>query len=392
VRSLRAKQWLDDKLGSLLIGLLKPMAMLLGLILRRDHTLELRGDIVVIKLLGGGSLVLALPALSALKAAHPDRRLSLVCTGGTRAFAETLGVFDDFIVIDDGGALGLIRSGLRALGRCWRVDTVIDLEVHSRLTTVFGCLSCARNRIGFYLDTAFWRRGVATHLFFYNRASAGHVHYEQIARALGAEIAPIDTVSTAYRTTNGLPERRDCPNGASDTGRTIGLGCFCSDLSLERMLNAEDWGRILAARLGPGPVTLTLFGAKQDKQAADHFITSLSAALPDATFVNACGAHDLGGSIRLLDTMDTFYSIDSGLLHIARLIGVETVSFWGPTDPATLLLPKVAGAPEQVSYARIACSPCVHLTEIPPCRGNNICMRAHLDPTLAEKPPIWVIS
>ena len=89
--------------------------------------------------------------------------------------------------------------------------------------------------------------------------------------------------------------------------------------------------------------------------------------------------------------MEKFYSIDSGLLHIARLVGVETVSFWGPTDPATLLLPKLDGVTEEVNYSRIACSPCVHLTEIPPCRGNNICMRAHLDRTLAEEPPIWVI-
>lgn len=390
MKSLRAKQWIDDKTGSLLIAILKPMAMLLGLILRRDHVLDLRGDIVVIKLLGGGSLILALPALSALKAAHPDRHLTLVCTPGTRAFAETLGVFDSLIVIDDSGATALLCSGLRALRRCWRVDTVIDLEVHSRLTTVFGCLTCARNRIGFYLDTAFWRRGVATHLFFYNRASASHVHYEQIARVLGASIPAIDRVQSGYRTANGLPERREA-KPAGREAREIGLGCFCSDLSLERMLSAEDWGRVLAKRFGKTPVTLHLFGGPQDRRPADHFIESLSEALPQAAFVNACGAHDLVGSIRLLDRMDAFYSIDSGLLHIARLIGVDTVSFWGPTDPATLLLPPVNGATEEVNYGRIACSPCVHLTEIPPCRGNNICMRAHLDPGLAEEPPIWVI-
>ncbi|SDG34539.1 glycosyltransferase family 9 protein [Thalassobaculum litoreum] len=362
MKSLRAKQWVDDKLGSLLIALLKPMALALGFLLRRDHALEVRGDIVVIKLLGGGSLVLAMPALLALRRAHPARRLSLLCTRGTRAFAETLGVFDDYIVVEDSGVRSLIVSGLRALRHCWRVDTVIDLEVHSRLSTVFGCLTCARNRIGFYLDTAFWRRGVATHLFFYNRASASHVHYEQIARALGGTIAPIAEVRAAYRAANGLPAARSPQNPAT----RIGLGCFCSDLSVERMLSAEEWARILSQRLGDAKVTVHLFGGKQDRPAADRFIT-------------------------LLDTMDRLYSIDSGLLHIARLIGVETVSFWGPTDPQTLLLPLPAGSTDEVHYSRLACSPCVHLTEVPPCRGNNICMHAHLDPGLADEPPIWVI-
>ncbi|WPZ32639.1 glycosyltransferase family 9 protein [Thalassobaculum sp. OXR-137] len=385
--SLRAKQWIDDKLGSLLIAILKPMALALGFLLRRDHGLSVQGDIVVIKLLGGGSLVLALPALLSLRRAHPSRRLSLVCTRGTKAFAETLGVFDDYIVVDDGGARALLVSGLRALTRCWRVDTVIDLEVHSRLSTVFGCLTCARNRIGFYLDTAFWRRGVATHLFFYNRASASHVHYEQIARALGGTIAPMAEVRAAYRTANGLPAARSPQSPAT----RIGLGCFCSDLSVERMLSAQEWARILAGRLGEEKVTLHLFGGKQDRPAADRFIALLSQALPTAEFVNECGAHDLTGSLRLLDRMDRFYSIDSGLLHIARLIGVETVSFWGPTDPQTLLLPLPEGSTDEVHYSRLACSPCVHLTEVPPCRGNNICMHAHLDPSLADEPPIWVI-
>lgn len=387
MKSLRAKQWIDDKLGSLLIAILKPMALALGFLLRRDHGLSVQGDIVVIKLLGGGSLVLALPALLALRRAHPSRRLSLVCTRGTKAFAETLGVFDDYIVVDDGGARALLVSGLQALMRCWRVDTVIDLEVHSRLSTVFGCLTCARNRIGFYLDTAFWRRGVATHLFFYNRASASHVHYEQIARALGGTIAPMVEVRAAYRAANNLPAQRSPQSPAV----RIGLGCFCSDLSVERMLSAEEWARILAGRLGDKKVTLHLFGGKQDRPAAERFIELLSQALPTAEFVNECGAHDLTGSLRLLDEMDRFYSIDSGLLHIARLIGVEPVSFWGPTDPRTLLLPLPEGSTDEVQYSRLACSPCVHLTEVPPCRGNNICMHAHLDPSLADEPPIWVI-
>lgn len=387
MRSLRAKQWIDDKLGSLLIAILKPMALALGFLLRRDHALSVQGDIVVIKLLGGGSLVLALPALLSLRRAHPSRRLSLVCTRGTKAFAETLGVFDDYIVVDDSGVRALVVSGLRALRRCWRVDTVIDLEVHSRLSTVFGCLTCARNRIGFYLDTAFWRRGVATHLFFYNRASASHVHYEQIARALGGTIAPMDEVRAAYRAANGLPATRSPQRPAT----RIGLGCFCSDLSVERMLTADEWARILADRLGDARVTVHLFGGKQDRPAAERFIALLSQALPTAEFVNECGAHDLTGSLRLLDEMDRFYSIDSGLLHIARLIGVETVSFWGPTDPQTLLLPLPAGSTDEVQYSRLTCSPCVHLTEVPPCRGNNICMHAHLDPSLADEPPIWVI-
>jgi ADP-heptose:LPS heptosyltransferase len=69
-------------------------------------------------------------------------------------------------------------------------------------------------------------------------------------------------------------------------------------------------------------------------------------------------------------------TIDSGPLHIARKLGLPTVSVWGPTNPGNYL--KIHPGEEKrhlYHYEPVACSPCVHHFETLPCGGNNICMQ-----------------
>jgi ADP-heptose:LPS heptosyltransferase len=327
--NLRTKQRVDLALGIVLTAVLKPMARLLGRMLRRDHTLQVNGDITVIKMLGGGSIVLALPALLGLRRRYPDRRLTLICTGATQAFAETLGVFDDFIRIDDRSIPRLMSSSVAALASTWRKDTIIDLEVNSRLTTIFSLLTCARNRICFYVETSYWRKGLATHLFFFNRAGPAPRFYEQIATALDATIPPVAECRAHFRRQNRvddrLPARVEADDGSGD--QRIGLGCFCSDLALERMFSAGEWVDVLRRSDIADGAQISLYGGPGDREKAAGYREALAAALPAMRVQNLAGQLSLGESIRAIAEMDRFWSIDSGLLHIARLLGVPTTSF-----------------------------------------------------------------
>src|SRR5262249_3350125 len=152
---------------------LQPTAQILRPILRRHHTLKLRDRVAVIKMMGGGSLIIAYPALLALRKRYPHVRFICIGTPAARPFAELRDLFDAFVDIIDHRCLWkLTLSSATALIRCARVDTIIDLEIYSRLTTVFSALTLARNRIGFYLDVAFWREGIASPLFYFNRSTS----------------------------------------------------------------------------------------------------------------------------------------------------------------------------------------------------------------------------
>src|SRR6058998_2364911 len=134
---VEAKQRLDRLLGWPLLLALRPPAQALGFIMRRRHSLEPSGELVFIKMLGGGSLLLSLPALLGLRRRHPSLPLTLVCGSQVAPFAELIGVFNHVECIRDQQGLGaLLATGTRALGSLVRrrVDTVVDFEIYSVLS------------------------------------------------------------------------------------------------------------------------------------------------------------------------------------------------------------------------------------------------------------------
>lgn len=369
--NLERKKSIDLWVGGLALFLLKPIVAGLGSALHRDHDLAVRGDVVVMKLQGGGSLVLALPALLGIKRRYPERRLVLVCTPGVEAFARRLGVFDAYRVIDDRDGPRLVLSAVRCLAASWRADTFIDFEVYSRLSCVFSALTMARNRIGFYLESTFWRERLHTHLIYFGRHAGVHHYYERVAELLDAQPVGMDQVAEAVRAQLPAPD----PASQAAGEPYLCLGTTCSEFGRERMLTPEMWRQVLAERLPSlGVGRVVLLGAAGDRDFAERVAGVLRPDHPRVTFDVRCGDLSLGQSVGLLAGAAHYFGIDSGLLHFARLLGVTTLSYWGPTSPVTRLK-QVPGLREEVVYRPLACSPCVHSAEVPPCRGDNQCIQ-----------------
>jgi ADP-heptose:LPS heptosyltransferase len=387
---LRTKLIADYYIGGLLHVVLKPAAILLGKVLRRKHSLHPCGTLTVVKMLGGGSLAIAYPSFLALKRMPGLRRFQIVTTPAIEPFARALGIFDEILVIRDDSVIALLVDGLGALRRLFRTDAIVDLEIYSRLTTVFSLLTCARNRIGFYTDSSYWRRRISSHLLFCNFSNGIYLSYDQIATLFGAALPDADDCRATFR-------RSLAPQAAPGPGkRTIAVAPCCSDLSPERMLRQDEWLGILrssvAAAAQSASVEIHLLGARKDRPYLESLGSLLAPAIQGAAVFNHAGELSLVESIRILGSVDVLLCIDSALLHYARLLGVRTISYWGPTDPRTLLRPW-PGSADEIHYRKISCSPCVHLAQQPPCGGNNLCMRLAADPNRHEDPnPIWIIA
>jgi ADP-heptose:LPS heptosyltransferase len=368
--NLNLKKQIDFWIGNLLLFFLKPIVRFLGVILSRNHDPAPKGDIAFIKLLGGGSLVIALPALLAIKKKYSKNKLILVTTPAIKPFAQTLNIFDEYVILEDKKIFSLIFSSLHSLWRLWRIDTVIDYEVHSRLTTLFSLFTCARNRIGFYRDDVRDRQFFSTHTIFFNLFYGSWYFYESISRLLGCEIPKDEEVRNYFQ--SQLKAKKDSSD--SDVIR-IGIGHGCSDLSPERMLGKEEWFKHFSRYLELNKkYQINFLGGPKEKKFGDELIAYLSPFFPQHEFINHCGKMKLGESIELLSTMNEFWGIDSALLHYARLLGIKSISYFGPTMPQSLIKPYFFQV-EEIHYQQVACSPCVHATEIPPCHGHNICIK-----------------
>jgi ADP-heptose:LPS heptosyltransferase len=341
-------------------------------------------------MLGGGSLAIAYPSLLALKRLPGLRKLRIVTTPAIEPFARSLCVFDEILVIRDSNPFSILADSASAIRRLFRTDAVVDLEIYSRLTTVFALLTCAKNRVGFYTDRSFWRRRISSHLLFCNFSNGIYNSYDQVAVLFGAALPGADDCRAAFASAASLPER------AAWGSAVIAVAPCCSDLSPERMLRPDEWSRIVRARIAGLPATAAaqvhLLGGPGDRGHLDALRAVLVSDAPGLPVFNHSGEFTLEQSIRFLSSAAVLLCIDSSLLHFARLSGVPTVSFWGPTDPRTLLRPW-PGSADEVHYRKISCSPCVHLAQQPPCGGNNLCMRLAADPARNEDPnPAWVIA
>ena len=366
------KQRLDRLLGAWLLVVLRPLAQLAGKLMRRDHASAPRGEIVFVKLMGGGSLLIALPALLGVRRRFPDRTLTLVCGSPVAPFAELIGIFDRIERVEDrGGVLALIASAARILAALVRrrVDTIVDLEVYSQLTTVFSLLTLARNRIGFYVESTYWRRNVQTHLVFFNRARGVFHFYAAAVRLLGAHPATRAEVRAhLLERVGGAPSH--------EAGEYLAVGAGCSDFASVRLLAPAEWRAYAQARRAELAGKRWVFlGAAADRATSEEVASALSGVFgADFAFENLCGELTLAESLARIAGARRFLGIDSALIHAARALGVPSASFFGPTDPATLLEP-VEGYTEEVHYRPPICSPCLHVAQVPPCKGQNVCMR-----------------
>ncbi|MCE5216640.1 hypothetical protein LLH03_06365, partial [bacterium] len=188
---LQQQRRMDTLIGAPLCGLLNALARVLGAILRRDHSLKTPPRrILVIKLVGLGSIIHATHLLQALRERYPDSHLAFLCFRSTRPLVERLPQIDEVLTLDDSTYGRLLTTVLGWLLHVWRhpYQLVIDLEVHSKFSTILSTLTCARDRAGFYLITTRFRQGIYTHLVYENRLRHTQEAYRQLGRALGLTV------------------------------------------------------------------------------------------------------------------------------------------------------------------------------------------------------------
>jgi ADP-heptose:LPS heptosyltransferase len=254
---------------------------------------------------------------------------------------------------------------------------------------VFSLITCARNRVGFFTHISFWRRGISTHLLFCNVSNGIYYFYDQVAEIFGTAPVGEQECTATFR-------RQLAANPANDGQTHLAIAPTCSGLSRERMLEPSEWLDILAKRLEKYPgetVQIHLFGGPSDTVLLDELRDLLLGRLgPRVVVSNHAGKTKLTESVRMLSGMTEVLCIDSALLHFSRLLGLHTISYWGPTDPRVLARPR-AGNIDEIHYVKLPCSPCIHVSNQPPCKGNNICMRLAANPaaTVPLNPP-WVLQ
>lgn len=358
---LKIKQKIDQFVGGLLVGTHILPVRVLGKLLRINHKIDKSPqNIIFIKMLGFGSLLLASDAILALKNRYPNSKISLIGGKGVKEGAELMQLFDHVLIIDDSSFFQMIKSTIKVVLWCLKKKNkwCFDLEVYSRLTTILSLYTFSHNRFGFEFEKVNFRNYLNTHNVYFNQFIPTEVNYNLMALRADAEVV------NRYR----------LPFKYSENPNVIFFNNTCSDLSLQRKLTMFQAAELIDKLRSICSYQIVLIGAPNDYSDNQQIIDLLK---NKDNVENWAGKKSFN---QLIETMAStgkcLITIDSAPLHIASRIHLPVLSIWGPTQPDSI-------APNWLRESKlykevnlkVSCSPCVHHTKELPCKGNNFCIK-----------------
>jgi ADP-heptose:LPS heptosyltransferase len=359
---LKLKQQIDLFFGYLFIVLNIIPAKILGMLLKRNHQVDNSPDVIVfIKMLGLGSVFMALDSIQSIKKRHANTKVVLICGRGVKPGVMPLGVFDEVVEINDRTFISLLRTSLNALIYCWRYKKIwiIDLEVYSKLSTIFSLWTLAQNRFGFYLNSVWFRFNLNTHNVFFNEFILLEENYKRMAEECGVN----EFVQYQYpiQVDNNVPKKY------------IAINNTCSELGKERLASSDLIQSVILWILNNTTWEVVLLGAPHDQNDNQKFIINNFDEIQQLKIHNIAGKFSFEAYYSFLYLeCKALVTIDTGPLHFARRLNVPTVSIWGPTHPKTRIQ---EDENNKVVFLNALCSPCVHMVDILPCGGDNFCMK-----------------
>lgn len=255
-----------------------------------------------------------------------DSQVEIVhfCMGSNLAAAEIIPGADKRVAID----LTRVAATLRVM-RAEKLDVMLDFSSWQRLTAFYSLMSGAKFTAGF--DTAGQYRGRGYDLRVRHREDVHEVeNFRGILRELGIPVGAAPAV--------------DLPAAArelSERGQVVFHPWASGQRSWLREWPEERWVE-LALGLDAGGTSFLVTGAPSDLARTEPLVARMREAGLDATaFVGSDGFVSLA---LMLEGAQLVVSVNTGVMHLAAIVGAPTVSIngpnrngrWGPVGPRAI--------------------------------------------------------
>ena len=308
-------------------------------------TLPPNAHILVVKLAGIGDLLLATPALSALRETYPQARIDLLVTPDSAGLLNGWGVLDNIIVLDKylfdypQQIFTRPRNLLRLLPtwRALRTGHYDAILLMHHLTLPFGRL---KYQLLAYATGAKWRVGLDNgHGWFLNV----HVKDEGFGAQHEAEynMAIAQAVGSAIRNTNlTVPltdeERRQArlfvygdAEAESVERPIIAMHPGSGGYSTARRWAPERFAQLADTLFHDVGGQLLLLGGPEEAELHQQVIRDMHSGMPVRSLA---GKGSIKVAAAVLELVDLFVGNDSALMHLATAVGAPTVAIFGLTN------------------------------------------------------------
>jgi ADP-heptose:LPS heptosyltransferase len=306
-------------------------------------------NIVVMKFFGMGSIVVASPALAALRDTYPGARIHFVTFESNRALLDILKITDENHFVDPSTPASFTRTTLavvRAL-RAARCDLAVDLEFFAKFPLTMSSLAGIPVKAGFYLQSEAWRRTLLDVSGIYNP----YFHTRDIFLSLSYLIATRDhyflrfaEFASRYRYPRIEPSdveraalrKKLAPRLEPGDPLFVINPNTSPDLAPEaRKWPVERYGQLADQLLREHPRARVAFiGARSERAYVDGVVAHVKSPRAFST----AGELSLRELLVLFAESSLVVSNDSGPMHLACLVEAPTVGLFFADSP-TLFAP-----------------------------------------------------
>ncbi|MBI3793822.1 MAG: glycosyltransferase family 9 protein [Nitrospinae bacterium] len=376
----------DFWLGRPLCVVLDLLAFLLSPFLRRSRNIK---NVLLMELSEAGSLIIGYSAIKRIKTALPEARLFFLIFQRHANGLKLLDAIDEknIITIRDSSAIAFLGDVLRAVWRMRKsgIDTVVDMELFSRASSILTFMSFAKNRAGFY---AYTNEGLYRGRLIHNYKVAYNPYKHMALNFMALVEAVLGDANDSPNLKLRLGVEKITPFSLADSKKRAENG-----LSLIKSKYPQLTKEHKIAILNPnaGELPIRAWGVKNFAETAKRILASgedrivvvmgLPDAMNDALFigqyvgsqrcVNLAGVtKSLGDVADICCAATLLLTNDSGPAQYASITPAQVVVLFGPETPA---LYSPLGERVHAVYSGLSCSPCVtaanHRNTV--CRDNK---------------------
>lgn len=316
-----------------------------------------------------GDIVMAMPAIAAVRAAHREAHLSIAAPAAFAGFCAAIPGVD--------GVVALPGAGLRAIGAQAAALAAGRFDVAILLTNSFASALAAtragiaerwgyrRDLRGPLLTRAVPRRARRKAVPMPGAAGPHHsAYYLRLAAAL--DMPPVDAGVTVSVPDDAAGRAGTLLAGAgvAADARLVGFAPGAAYGSAKRW-PPERVAAAASALAGRG-VRPVLVGAGADREIARAIRSALDPAARTAV-VDLVGRTDVATLMAVLARCAVVVANDSGAMHVASAVGRPVVAIFGPTDErATAPM-----GPHTLVRTDVFCRPCL----LRACPIDHRCLR-----------------
>lgn len=264
---------------------------------------------------GIGDLLLLLPSIRAVRERFPKARITLVGERRNRVAAELTDLLDEIICYDESPVrfLRSLQSG--------DFDIAVDSEQFHYSSALFTFLSRAPVRIGF--KTSPTRNELYTHLVDYPMD-------RQESQAFGLLVRPLGVENVEPERTLGLIDRSrlpvEIPGLVACPGEIITV--FPYGGAREKAWPAGRWSEIVRRLLAAVECRVVLVGGEDSSDLAE----AIRGAVNDRRVIPLVGRLTFAETAAVLARTRLYIGADTGVTHLAQVLGVRSVVLYGPSD------------------------------------------------------------